>query len=729
MEQQQEQEHHPRRHHQQHQKEDEGEDATVKNSDAEVHRDQRENFEGDGVAINNDDGDEDDEDDDEGGTSEIHMLSDETVRRLTAEQAISDLAGIVKELVDNSLDAESTTIKVRIFGQGLEIIEVSDDGCGVPAKSRPLMAARHTTSKITSFDDVYTGTGMTMGFRGEALFSMACSSKQLMIATRTEDDELATKLIFDRTGKLEKADKLEQFTRKVGTTTAVISPFHHLPARRADMLRHIKKHRMKIFKLIEAYSIFNVGVCFQLIDIASTSSGHTRENIALNTSASSQKLEETVSSVLGHKFLQSVKPIRIALEPLLDAEYGENLYNWGIKGLISTAAPTPSSAARGGGGKSGLRHVHYYSINGRVVDFPQVTTLMKNLWDVHGRQSKTKAPSAILDFTLPNRSFDINVAPDKQTVVLVNEKAMLELIKEKVAEMWSAEVGGVFRQKDVVGVEANDKDDSKLSKEPLSGDEDGDLEDEKQRHKRRFAFVNDLSQAKMQHDLAARRRSSAIASGEIDPPVPVGGSDEDSPSSKKPRTGEAANHDRDDEGTFSRRQCDEQKRVSDLERQKWNEIQSKFHSSRLERLSEETSENNTNMSQPVTPKGHDPTQTSSNPQGSSLQREPSANENRGRVNERSRSSEDTPPEGAPLLLNLRQFAFQPQGGSSNDVPPRRISSMSSAASRDRSNSSLIPSNGNVTRIPSSSTSPESPRPIRQSAYDRKVTPNVVPSLI
>ena len=76
-------------------------------------------------------------------------------------------------------------VLVRIFGQGLDIIEVSDDGCGVPAKSRPLMAARHTTSKITSFDDVYTGTGMTMGFRGEALFSMACSSKQLMVATRT----------------------------------------------------------------------------------------------------------------------------------------------------------------------------------------------------------------------------------------------------------------------------------------------------------------------------------------------------------------------------------------------------------------------------------------------------------------------------------------------------------------------------------------------------------------
>ena len=100
-----------------HQQKDEGEDVTAKNCvhvGGEVHHlDQRENLEGDHVTMNNDDGGGGDEqdDDDENGSSEIHLLSDETVRRLTAEQAISDLAGIVKELVDNSLDAESTTIK------------------------------------------------------------------------------------------------------------------------------------------------------------------------------------------------------------------------------------------------------------------------------------------------------------------------------------------------------------------------------------------------------------------------------------------------------------------------------------------------------------------------------------------------------------------------------------------------------------------------------------------
>ena len=96
------------------------------------------------------------------GTSEIQRLDNDTIRRITAEQAISDLPSIVKELIDNALDAESTTIKIRLFGQGLDIIEVSDDGNGVPAGSRPYMATRHATSKIECLEDIYEGTGLTM---------------------------------------------------------------------------------------------------------------------------------------------------------------------------------------------------------------------------------------------------------------------------------------------------------------------------------------------------------------------------------------------------------------------------------------------------------------------------------------------------------------------------------------------------------------------------------------
>ena len=141
--------------------------------------------------------------------------------------------------------------EVRLFGQGLDIVEVSDDGSGVPPESRPRMAERYATSKIASFEDIYSGTGLTMGFRGEALFSMACLSEKLVVATRTEDEEMAQKLEFGRDGKLD-ATSVQSIHRKIGTTVAVVHPFAALPARRVDMMRRIRSERSKLFQLMEA---------------------------------------------------------------------------------------------------------------------------------------------------------------------------------------------------------------------------------------------------------------------------------------------------------------------------------------------------------------------------------------------------------------------------------------------------------------------------------------------
>lgn len=140
---------------------------------------------------------------------------------------------------------------VRLFGQGLDIVEVSDDGSGVPPASRPYLAERYATSKISRFEDIYSGTGLTMGFRGEALFSMACLSLKLVVATRTEDEETAQKLEYLRDGKLDPAS-VQTIHRKIGTTVAVVQPFAALPARRMDMMRRIKGERSKLFRLMES---------------------------------------------------------------------------------------------------------------------------------------------------------------------------------------------------------------------------------------------------------------------------------------------------------------------------------------------------------------------------------------------------------------------------------------------------------------------------------------------
>lgn len=158
-------------------------------------------------------------------------------------------------------------MSVRLFGQGLNIVEVSDDGCGVPVSSRPHLATRYATSKINTFDDIYTGTGLTMGFRGEALFSMACLSENLIVATRTENDELAQKLQFSNDGSLDVNNSTTFMPRKVGSTVAVIKPFAMLPARRADMERRIRTERTRVFRLMESCKsihlfTFSPFVCF-----------------------------------------------------------------------------------------------------------------------------------------------------------------------------------------------------------------------------------------------------------------------------------------------------------------------------------------------------------------------------------------------------------------------------------------------------------------------------------
>lgn len=138
---------------------------------------------------------------------------------------------------------------VRLFNQGIDAIEVSDDGSGVPAASRPYMAQKHATSKITTFDDIYTNGGDTLGFRGEALFCLANLSGSLVVVTKTAQDEMAQKLHFQRDGSMSPTTSVQP--RKVGTTVSVLKLFDALPVRRADFCKRIQVQRSKVLALMQ----------------------------------------------------------------------------------------------------------------------------------------------------------------------------------------------------------------------------------------------------------------------------------------------------------------------------------------------------------------------------------------------------------------------------------------------------------------------------------------------
>ena len=230
----------------------------------------------------------------------IRPIEQESVRRIVAGQAVTDLASAVKELVDNSLDAGSKSINstlfvgvavcgfsfslflcrsshnrlnihaftfvsttVRLFNQGLDIVEVSDDGCGVPAASRAFLAHPSATSKIRAFEDIYNTSCSSLGFRGEALFCLANLSQSLVVATRTSDEPVAQKMEFGHDGSLV-ADSVVPTPRKVGTTVAVVKLLQSLPVRRADMERRIVQHRSKMMRLMEGCTFVVVSFVYCL---------------------------------------------------------------------------------------------------------------------------------------------------------------------------------------------------------------------------------------------------------------------------------------------------------------------------------------------------------------------------------------------------------------------------------------------------------------------------------
>ncbi len=286
-----------------------------------------------------------------------------------------------------------------------------------------------------------------------------------------------------------------------------------------------------------------------------------REEVALATSASSTKLEENVSSVLGHKFLGTLSALALSLDDLLKRD--ENIYNWGIQGLVSTSP----------GVDLPNRTVNYYSINGRVVELPKVTSVLRRVWNGFGGRKK---PSCVLSFTLPNDVFDINLSPDKQQVLLAHEQEICQMIEEHLTSFWSSQTQGVFEiQQSEIRV----------------GEEDTEIDDdgERQMHKRRFAFVHDLAKAKLQHESDDRQRCEELEEKkQVETEVERHGSKEaekilQQPPKKLPLSVFEADIPRriSSDATTSTLHDDRERalveKISDMERRQWTAVRSKFN--------------------------------------------------------------------------------------------------------------------------------------------------------
>ena len=132
----------------------------------------------------------------------ITALPSNAVRAIGSTQTLSDSASIVKELIDNALDACASAISVEISTNALDIIQVKDNGHGIAPEDRGLVCRRYCTSKIRNIEDITNIGGSSLGFRGEALASAAETCDGLTISTRVEGEAVAVSLRFNRQGEI-----------------------------------------------------------------------------------------------------------------------------------------------------------------------------------------------------------------------------------------------------------------------------------------------------------------------------------------------------------------------------------------------------------------------------------------------------------------------------------------------------------------------------------------------
>jgi DNA mismatch repair protein MutL len=303
----------------------------------------------------------------------IRILSAEIASQIAAGEVIERPASVVKELIENALDAGAGHVSVTIQGAGQRLVEVADDGSGIPADELPLAVERHATSKLRSADDLFNIH--TLGFRGEALASIG-SVARLTITSRTADAELGARLRVEG-GQVYPTQPIGAPT---GTTVQVEDLFYNLPARLKFLKSEATEKRL-IDSLVTRYAL-----AYPQVRIHLTQEGHS----ALHTSGQGDR-RQILAALYGADIARQM------LEVLSDEEALQ------VRGFIS-----PTSLTR-----THRREMHFF-INGRPVqDATLATALLKGY---HTLLMAGRFPLAALFLEMPAEMIDVNVHPTKAEV-------------------------------------------------------------------------------------------------------------------------------------------------------------------------------------------------------------------------------------------------------------------------------------------------------------------------
>ena len=319
----------------------------------------------------------------------IVVLDETTANKIAAGEVVERPASVVKELVENSIDANSTNIEIEITDGGASRIRVTDNGFGMSPEDARLAILRHATSKIRTVEDIYNIA--SLGFRGEALPSIAAVSR-FALTTRQHDSPLAT--YVQVTGGT--VDDISEAGAGPGTTITVGDLFFNTPARK-KFLKSVSSESGHIHDIIAKLALVRADISFKLIN---------NGRIVLATPGTGQ-LADAAASLYGPQ---------TAAELLAVAHEQDGI---AISGFIGKPTVLKSS-----------RSWQTFSVNRRVVSSRMLSKALDNAY--HSLLPKTGYPLAILYVSLAPATIDVNVHPQKSEVKFSDEQTVFRAVYRAV---------------------------------------------------------------------------------------------------------------------------------------------------------------------------------------------------------------------------------------------------------------------------------------------------------
>lgn len=336
----------------------------------------------------------------------VHILDDNTINKIAAGEVVERPASVIKELVENAIDAKADRIEVEMTAGGTSYMRVSDNGIGMSREDAQMAILRHATSKIVEVDDLQSID--TLGFRGEALPSIASVSR-FSLLTRQAGAELGTEIKISGGREPE----IGEAGCSLGTTIKVEDLFFNTPARK-KFLKTTNTEASKITEFIIKLAISNPQIAFKLIANNKTSV----------VTPGNGDLKDTLGSIYGQTVSQALLPLDFEDQDI------------SIHGYISKPSTIRSS-----------RSWQSFIVNGRIISNRAIAKAIDNAY--HALIPRSGYPLIALNIQVPQHTIDVNVHPQKSEMKFEDEgrifkavyKAVLDAVRPQGQQLGSVAAG------------------------------------------------------------------------------------------------------------------------------------------------------------------------------------------------------------------------------------------------------------------------------------------------